>query len=644
MGGPGSARRAQAGQVLVIFALSIVVLLAGAGLAFDVGRFYSERRFLQNAADAAALAATNALSRGATVADADAEARSVLTRNFVGNPSGPTPALPPTTPVYASGHAGDPVYLVNGILISGSDVRVAVLHDVSYTFGRAIGLGDNAIGAQARAVTYGKLLPIAVRRWVNAPGPNVGAAAPCPDNQSQFLDFFATTNTACLGTDTDATLRTLPSPGDPFDPSSPGSDPTNHGPIVAILGQGADPGTPADFRGFIALDIRNFAVANSQSYYNGVTAGTNAQILKDKEAAWILQGGYPGPALPPVTSPPDPNDQVAVMSGNNTGVAIAAMNVRYRPGDEILVAVYPGIVNAIPDFSLTQPAPISLPTTGTVNNAGTFKMARNDSFSGTVTLSTLADANDPANPMVLGTLLGGATPITYDPNPVSPTTGSGQVVQMRDVSTSGALDGVYALWLQAEAGSPYLTTKTAPISVVIGSVVRDFAISSDVQAQLATSPGSNVVFNLTLKNYPVGNTSFGGPVTLSVDGPLPTGVGAVTFGSALVTPNKNGNSTSLTINTGTMAPGRYTFVVRAFGMNADSTPRPVTHLLPLTVDVPPVLTGQQGVYIDIVGFAVMRLVYLDGNSVTAYAITPVIADMHDERLRHGQAARLVPWN
>jgi hypothetical protein len=30
------------GQVLVIFALSLVAIMAGAGLAFDVGRFYSE--------------------------------------------------------------------------------------------------------------------------------------------------------------------------------------------------------------------------------------------------------------------------------------------------------------------------------------------------------------------------------------------------------------------------------------------------------------------------------------------------------------------------------------------------------------------------------------------------------------------------
>src|SRR6188474_3004496 len=114
------------GQVLVIFALAITVLFAAAGLAFDVGRFYSERRFLQNSADAAALAAANALIRGETTTQADARAREVLSTNFTHSPSGVSPSLPPTTPVYVSGHAGDPEYLINGILISGGEVRVAV--------------------------------------------------------------------------------------------------------------------------------------------------------------------------------------------------------------------------------------------------------------------------------------------------------------------------------------------------------------------------------------------------------------------------------------------------------------------------------------------------------------------------------------
>ena len=96
--------------------MSLVAIMAAAGLAFDIGRFYSEKRFLQNAADAGALAVANALIRGETTTDAEAEGRDVLTRNLIGSPTG-TPGVVATTPEYESGHTGEPVYLTSGILI-----------------------------------------------------------------------------------------------------------------------------------------------------------------------------------------------------------------------------------------------------------------------------------------------------------------------------------------------------------------------------------------------------------------------------------------------------------------------------------------------------------------------------------------------
>ena len=58
------------GQALIWFALSLVVLLGIAALAIDVGRLYGERRRMQNAADAAALAGAHELCQGRTAADA----------------------------------------------------------------------------------------------------------------------------------------------------------------------------------------------------------------------------------------------------------------------------------------------------------------------------------------------------------------------------------------------------------------------------------------------------------------------------------------------------------------------------------------------------------------------------------------------
>jgi len=77
-------------------------------------------------------------------------------------------------------------------------------------------------------------------------------------------------------------------------------------------------------------------------------------------------------------------------------------------------------------------------------------------------------------------------------------------------------------------------------------------------------------------------------------------------------------------------------------MNGDSPNLKVTHLMKLTVRVTPSNGGAQE-YVDLSGFAVMRIASMDANTINAYAITPVIADPNDYRLRRGQVAKLVPW-
>ena len=635
------------GQVLVLFALGLVVLLAAAGIAFDAGRFLMERRSLQNAADAAALAAANSLIRGGSTSDADSEARAVLAQNLAHGPNGIVALLPPASPVYAPGGSGDAEQLVNGILISGGEVRVALQNTIPFTFGRVVGLVESVVGARARVALQGNLLPIAVRQYLNLPGPNVPAPMTCSIDPTTFIDVFATEATSCLGSDSDPGLRSVPNAGAAFDTTTPGSDPTNHGPIVEILGQGAQPNGTSDFRGFIALDIRNFAAIGTQTYHNEVTSGTQSNTLKAKEAAWFTSGGYPGPMFPSATTPPDANDQVAVMSGNSTGIAIDSLAARFGPGDAVLVAVYPGQVMAIPDFTLGTPPLLALPETGTVTSGGSFRVGRNQAFSGQVTLSTVADTNDPNNPMVVTppTLLG-SDPIDYDPNPVTPSLGSGTSVNMKDITTSGAAPGIYALWVKGQAGSPYLTTKHEPLAIMVGSVGRDFGISSDVTSQTVTS-GAPAVFRIAVKDAQT--LGFGGSVALSLEGlnsPLPAGVTA-SFSPATVTPlDKKSKlySSTLTVGTTGLGNGTHRFIVRVTGLNGESPERSVTRLYPISISIGDGTTSGSDEYVDIVGFAVMRVASVDSNTVTAYAITPVIADMNDDRLRRGQVARLVPWD
>jgi hypothetical protein len=338
---------------------------------------------------------------------------------------------------------------------------------------------------------------------------------------------------------------------------------------------------------------------------------------------------------------------VAILSGNSSGLGIDALADRFTAGDEVLIAVYPGYVMAIPDFQISSPGQIQLPVDGDVDLAGSFRVSRNQAFSGTVDLSTLPDTLDPANPLTLGTLEddddGDGEPIDYSPDPVTPSLGGGTTVRMTDIETDDATPGIYALWIKGQAGVPYLTAKLEPLSVKIGTVTRDFALTADATGKVAQNVGDDVSFTLLLTNSPNKNTAFGGPVTLSVDTPLPAGTGSATFSSSVVTPTKPGASSTLTIDTGSLAQGTYRFIVRATGMNADTTPRKVTHLLPLTISVAPSSSPGDDEYLDITGFAVMRIAAMDSNAVEAYAITPVIADPNDPRLRRGQTARLIPW-
>jgi hypothetical protein len=290
------------------------------------------------------------------------------------------------------------------------------------------------------------------------------------------------------------------------------------------------------------------------------------------------------------------------------------------------------------------PPMLTLPTTGTVADGGSFRVSRNQAFSGQVTLSTIADSGDPANPMVLGALVG-SDPIDYDPNPVTPSLGSGTSVQMEDIRTAGAAPGIYALWLKGQAGSPYLTTKYEPLAVKIGAVDRDFTLVSDVTRQ-TVSTGASATFKVAIRDAQL--AAFGGSVALNLEGlnaALPAGVTAA-FSPSTVTPLGKASklySSTVTIGTTGLANGTHRFVVRATGMNGDATPLPVTRLLVLEVTVSDGSGSTASEYVDIVGFAVMRIASSDSNVVTAYAISPVIPDLNDPALRRGQVARLVPW-
>ncbi len=621
----------------------MVALLAAAGLAFDIGRFYSERRFLQNAADAGALAVANALIRGESNTAAEAMGRDVLARNLLGSPTGTT-AVVATIPEYETGFPGDPVHLSSGILIIGGEVRVAVRSDVNYTFGRAVGLGNARIGAQARVKTIGDLLPIAIRHYVNSPGPFVGAVSPCDGNPNQFQDLVATANTACLGSTANASLRSMPNPGAAFNASVPDDDPVNHGPIIALVGSGASPSNAASFRGYVALDIRNFASQTPPSnvFYNGVTAGTSANTLKNLEAAWVAPG-YPGPDFPPVTAPPDPNDQVGIIDGNSTGIIVDAIDARYDPGAEILAAVYSGTVQSIPDFAYAVATTATINTNQNRDNAITMSVTKNASFTGVVTTTAFPDWGDPANPY-------GATlaPLAFSPSPMTPN----GTVTWTTFQTTGAPTGVYTVWVQGNSSDPVLLDHFYPVGISIGNVNRDFSTSSGATVALATT-GSSGTASTTVSTTNNSGTFFGGTVNLSIEGGAnangvpPAGIGAVSVSpSSFFLPKGASQTVSISVGGGTLGPGVYYLTLRVTGTNFAG--QPVTRLMPITVTIATASTSNN--YIDILGFTTFRVACVPSvagcpaNAINGYAISGLYSDMNDPALRRGQVARLVPWN
>ena len=364
----------QRGQVLILFAILLVVLLAVAGLTIDIGRQVAERRHVQTAADAGALAACRALAAGATHDAATLEARTVARINLENSPSAGAAVLAPDGAlVYEDGHAGDPSYLASGVFISGTDVRVAITSSIDTALARVVGVPTLDTNARSRCKLKG--------------GPG-------------FADRCAALRGSARAI---GRIHGLPGHGDQQHARAGGplqrarvrhADPGQRdapGPAFELYGPGAKAANDSSFRGFVALDVRNFQSTTSRIYYNGVLPGVTANTLKDKEGDYILTG-YPGPMFPSVTQPADPNDQVATLNGNDTSMVVGnASTTSTQVGDRILLAVYSGTVMQIPDFAISPPARRSSRHGRDAHRGPNFTVSRNDAFNSTVTLHLHGD-------------------------------------------------------------------------------------------------------------------------------------------------------------------------------------------------------------------------------------------------------------
>jgi hypothetical protein len=633
------------GQVLVVVALAAALILGAAGLAVDFGRQNAEQRHVQTAADAAALAACQALVEGASdVAAADA-ARAVAALNLEGSPSAASALIAPDNArQYADGHAGDPAYLISGVMISATTVRVAIRSTIDTALARVVGVPTLDTGGRARcALQGGPALPIVARRYDGAPGPGGG-----------FVDFAATAATSGNGqVDPISVLG--------YDGRTPASEAVP-GPLFDLYGPGAKAANDSSFRGFVALDVRNFQSTTSRIYYNGVSAGTNVNTLKNMQGAYILTG-YPGPMFPSITQPADPNDQVAIMNGNDTSMVLGNFSQVYDVGDRITLAVYSGTVMQIPDFAITPPAALTLAsTTPTPVSGPNFTVSRNDAFNSTVSLHLHGDANAAAaghptfdivpDPPVSPPAAGDMNQPTWSTDVFIPAK-NGTTVGMSGIRTNAIPAGIYTVWLEGHSGNPYFQTRRYPVAVKVGGSVRDFSLANSLTNGSAAALGASISLPVYVSTTTAAGTKWGATgstVALSTDAasftdcalvPSTIGAGQITFSAPAVTPSSSGSGalSTLSISTVGLAAGCYRFDVRAYGTNGSG--EPVTHIMPVTFTV--ATTASSGSYVDIIGFTVFEVTDVSANAIQGRAVSGVAADPNDPTLRRAQHPRLAPW-
>lgn len=671
------------GQVLVLVALALVVLLGASAFTIDLGRRAAEERFLQNAADAAALAACRSLTTGAADSTALQAARDVAAINLQDSPAGTAPALAPAgSEEYLPGHHGNPVQLINGALVDGDRVRVAIHSTVDTTIGRVLGRDTlGAVGRAACVLEPEPTVPIVARRYANPPGPDADGV--------DFVDHVAAWNSQAGAVD-----ETDPRG---YDGRTPASE-LEPGPIFEIYGPGSKATNDSSFRGFIALDVRDFTDALSRKYYNGTDATMSSNDLKVLHQEYLAEG-YPGPPFPAVSNPPTGATQVGVLSGVSAGHVTQEFLKGYTAGDRVMLAVYDGTVMKIPDFAIRPPIEIYLDPAVPLQDGPSFEVSRNAAFTSTVSFELLGDSGaddagtpqydilyDPSatpppspsptpTPSPAPTSSPGATPTptpsptptpdptegkmqqpTFDPTNIVPAK-NGTTIQMRDIAQTNVPQGIYAVWLEGRAGSPYYQTRRRPVPVRVGDVPRRFHLDNSVLDGETTTLGGSISLPLKVATSNTTGTRWnpsGGSateVTLSVDADSLTdcsfnaktwGSAGATFSDDTVMPSSSSGGTpvTMTINSSGLAAGCYLFAVRAQGINHDG--QPVVRIVPVRFVV--AATSGPNEYVDIIGFAVFEITEANNNEIWGQAITGIYADPTAEGLRTAQQPRLVPWN
>ena len=317
------ARKSQRGQALVLFAISLVAILAMAGLVLDGGDAFRQRRDEQNAADLAAMAGGYAylddLVAGGTVATAaaaaDAAARAVATKN------GYTDAVAETT-------VG--VVVQAQSLAQQSTVTVTVNRPHANNFAGVVGQSTWDVGVLARVVVgipnaaYGAMPVIFNQKALDPDGD--GSPGPFPLTPTRYDEPPSGDESLPLDETTFNWTIFCQANGNPCNADSSGVrdlidsggydtavylgmdiDPLNAGSHTTLYDAVADQGLPRDWPVAIVddsgalLGFAMFHLANSEGGSVKQLSGWFVTDLNDPSLG-VQDGCAPLPVCPPASA------------------------------------------------------------------------------------------------------------------------------------------------------------------------------------------------------------------------------------------------------------------------------------------------------------------------------------------------------
>ena len=649
--------RDDAGQTVVLVALMFTVLMGFAALGIDIGRFYAERRYVQDAVDSAALACAFKFGHGGDAVAAWAAGDAILQdRNLNANPLGlgKLPYSARGSETYAGGIVDDH-NLISGILpvtANGRGCRVAITVDVPTFLIKIVSPTLNTITmtTQGYAKSKGGMLPTVVKRYANPPGP---AAQDLPNlfhdqTMAEFQDWACSTTTTVGCT--------------PASEGSPGRE-------FVIFGQAAKANNDSSFRGYIGLDIRDFTTTDFSGNlihdaYNSVPPTVTVNVLKDYESSWILNLSYPGPDICVIQLPNFlPCAQIAVINGSSSGQFVTDYEATFNIGDELLLQMYDGTVKTVPDFNITS-GQLNLPTSGSTTSTVTYTYSSQFAASGAQVTTTLIpddgtmtdDTGTATNPFLSGCTTFSSPAFTANPTPGGPAISTYNQT-WNTITTNNCDKGIYQAWLRGTSSAPYTSRiHETLVNINVGGQQRDFSIaSSDAYAAIA-APGTQADYVIRTTTANSGGTKWTGSNLLTLSwAKCPTTTDPSILPPEVLVCGIDGNFLSTSVSN--VDPGEdhtfnvqttlarsdaiYRGWVRETGLD-DVTNKRVTHLLPMTLEVG-VIPGGTSQYVDVLGYTVFRVTAITSNDVSGRAVSGIYADPNDMALSAGKKIGLVPW-